>query len=244
MTKKAEQVNFQKVVIGVLMLVVIGGSFLVGRLTTELKLLKSQPGTTANQAAQQLQVAAVARLSDADWQELLKDSAAVRGEESAPVTMVEFTDYQCPFCKRAFEQTWPELVKEYIDTGKVRYLVHDLPLSIHPNAPVAAEAARCAGEQGKYWQMHDAIFTNQDDWANGQVDELMQQYARGVGVNMAQFNNCYEGEKYKAAVEADVALAARLGATGTPTFYINGRSLVGAQPIAAFKVVIEEELGK
>jgi protein-disulfide isomerase len=243
MAKKAEKVNFQKAVIGVLMLVVIGGAFWVGRLTTELKLLKDQPGT-ANQAAQQPQVAATARLSEADWQALLKDSAAVRGEENAPVVMVEFTDYQCPFCKRAFEQTYPEIKKQYIDTGKVRYLVHDLPLPIHPNAPAAALAARCAGEQGRYWPMHDAIFAGQDDWANGKVDELMRQYARGVGVNAGQFNNCYDGAKYQTVVEADAALAARLGATGTPTFFINGRTLVGAQPIAAFKAVIEEELGK
>lgn len=243
MAKKTEKANFQKVVIGVLVLVVVGGAFWVGRLTTELKLLKSPGGKAANQAAQP-QVAVASRLADDVWQGLLKDPAASQGEETAPVTIVEFTDYQCPFCKRAFEQTWPELKREYIDMGKVRYLVHDLPLPIHPNAPAAALAARCAGEQGKYWPMHDAIFTNQDEWANGQADELMKQYARAAGVNQSQFNSCYDGKKYQAAIEADAKLANEVGATGTPTFFINGRSLIGAQPIAAFKAVIEEELGK
>lgn len=239
MAKTAEKVNFQKAVIGVLVLVVVGGAFWVGRLTTELKLVKSSP-----QPQGQPQVAAASRLADDVWQGLLKNPAASQGEETAPVILVEFTDYQCPFCKRAFEQTWPAILKDYIDTGKVRYLVRDLPLSIHPNAPAAALAARCAGEQGKYWPMHDAIFTNQDEWANGKVDELMKQYARAAGVNPSQFNGCYDGEKYKAVIEADAALAAQLGATGTPTFFINGRSLVGAQPIASFRAVIEEELGK
>ena len=243
MAKRIEKVNFQKAVIGILMLVVIGGAFWVGRLTTELKLLKSPGGKAANQAAQP-QVAAASRLADDVWQVVLKEPAAVQGEGNAPVTLVEFTDYQCPFCKRAFEQTYPEIKKQYMDTGKVRYLVHDLPLAIHPNAPAAALAARCAGEQGKYWLMHDEIFVNQDEWANGKVDELMKQYAKAVGVNQSQFNSCYDGEKYQAAIEADTKLANELGATGTPTFFINGRTLVGAQPIAAFKAVIEEELKK
>lgn len=239
MAKKIEKVNFQKAVIGVLVLVVVAGAFWVGRLTTELKLLKSSP-----QPQSQPQVAAASRLADDVWQGLLKNPAASQGEETAPVTIVEFTDYQCPFCKRAFEQTYPEIKKQYMDTGKVRYLVHDLPLPIHPNAPAAALAARCAGEQGRYWPMHDAIFTNQDEWANGQADELMKQYAKGAGLNPSQFNSCYDGKKYQAAVEADAALAAQLGATGTPTFYINGRTLVGAQPMASFRAMIEEELGK
>lgn len=243
MAKEIEKVNFQKAVIGVLVLVVVAGAFWVGRLTTELKLLKSPGGKAANQAAQPRSSGA-SRLADEVWQNLLKQPAASQGEETVPVTIVEFTDYQCPFCQRAFEQTYPEIKKQYMDTGKARYLVHDLPLPIHPNAPAAALAARCAGEQGKYWPMHDAIFTHQDEWANGQVDELMKQYAKGVGVNPSQFNSCYDGKKYQAAIEADVKLANEVGATGTPTFFINGRSLVGAQPIAAFKAIIEEELGK
>lgn len=93
------------------------------------------------------------------------DDDAVKGDANAPVTIIEFTDYQCPFCSRHFEQTFGQIESEYIDTGKVKYVVRDFPLGFHPNAQKAAEAAECAGDQGRYWEMHDQLFSNQGEWS-------------------------------------------------------------------------------
>jgi len=241
-----KKVSMSQVVIGGLLVAVVVGAFWVGKLTTELKLLKSQPqGTQQAGGAQQPQVAAATVLGDDQWQKLLQDPVASLGKADAKVIMVEFTDFQCPFCKRAFEQSFSEIKKQYIDTGKIKYIVRDLPLGIHPNAPAAALAVRCAAEQGKYWEMHDKLFEKQEEWSGlSDPGQKFKEYAGSVGVNGAKFASCLDGEKYKQAIDADLALANSVGASGTPTFFIDGRSLVGAQPFAAFKAVIEEELKK
>ena len=170
------------------------------------------------------------------------------GLQEAPITLVEFSDYQCPFCQRYSAATLPELKRDYIDTGKVRYVFRDFPLdSIHPQARKAAEAARCAGEQGKYWEMHDTLFKNQ---ATLQVDNL-KQFARTLGLAENQFNSCLDQGKYAQVVNEDVSAASAVGVTGTPSFFIGrttqgefieGTRLVGAQPIASFRRIIDQLL--
>lgn len=242
--KQVEKLNKQIWVIGGLVVLVIVAAFWVGRLTTEIKLLKStKTGTEQQIGGGQLEAAVATVLPDEDWQKLLGDPAAEQGNKDALITIVEFVDYQCPFCKRAFEQTYPELKQQYVDTGKVRWLMRDLPLSIHSNAPAAALSARCAGEQDKYWQMHDQLFAKQDEWSNlANPDDKLGQYVAQLGLNIGQFRQCYAGKKYEAQVKADEELAGKVGATGTPTFFINGQTLVGAQPLSAFTKVIEAEL--
>ena len=105
-------------------------------------------------------------VSDELWQQLLDNPAASKGPDDAAVTLVEYTDYQCPFCQRHFQQTSGLIEENYVDNGKIRYITKDLPLSFHPNAHAASQAARCAGDQGKYWEMHDALFENQQSWSN------------------------------------------------------------------------------
>lgn len=173
------------------------------------------------------------------WDELTSSFAASIGSENAPVTMVEFTDYQCPFCARYFTNTHPQIVEEYIDTGKLRYLVRDLPLPIHPNAPAAAMAARCAGDQGKYWEMHDLLFNKQTEWQSGNTSEMFPGYAVELGLNSGEFTSCVTSEKYKDQISEDQALAQRIGASGTPAFIINKELVIGAQPFTAFQQVIE-----
>ena len=136
------------------------------------------------------------------------------------------------------------IVSDYVDTGEVKYILRDLPLSFHPNAKPAAMAARCAGDQGQYWEMHDKIFQGQEEWSKGGADEVFAGYARELGLNMGEYNSCYEDEVHAAAIDADLALAAKVGASGTPTFFINGVKLVGAQPITAFQAAIDEALGE
>lgn len=203
----------------------------------------TQPAETGNTAPQ----APPEQVNlDADtWEEVTTDPAAVIGEDGADIVMVEFTDYQCPFCARYFEETYGQVVENFVDTGRVQYMVRDLPLSFHQNAKPAAIAARCAGEQDAYVAMHDALFEFQDEWVNvSDTQETFVGYASELGINTDDFTTCLGSEEIEAQVDADLALANKVGATGTPTFFINGTKLVGAQPYAAFESVIEEELAE
>lgn len=171
---------------------------------------------------------------------------AVDGSSDAPVTIIEFSDYQCPFCLRFFQETKPQLDKLYVDTGKVRFIYKDFPLdSIHAQARAAALAAECAGAQGKYWEMHDRIYQGKDEWADKpQAVDVLKGYGSEVGLAVDVFNACMDNERYAAEIQADLEEGGRAGVTGTPTFYINGRQLVGAQPLDAIVQVIEAELNK
>jgi protein-disulfide isomerase len=161
----------------------------------------------------------------------------VRGVASAPVTIIEFSDYQCPFCARV-NPTLEQVRKTYGD--KVKIIFKDFPLPNHPQAPKAAEAAHCAGEQGKYWELHDHMFANQRAL---NVPEL-KQYAATLGLDAAKFNQCLDSGKHAGLVAAGTAQGERMGVNSTPTLYINGRPLIGAQPFEAFKQIIDEELAK
>lgn len=168
-----------------------------------------------------------------------RGNAYFKGDEDAPVTIIEYSDFQCPFCLRFFEQTLPEIERQYVDTGKAMLVYKHLPLSsIHPYAEKAAEAAECAGVQGKFWEMHDKIFQNQAALA---VDNL-KGYAASLGVNAKKFNACLDNGDMAKKVQDDLAEATRIGASGTPTFLINGQKVVGAQPFGAFQAVIDAEL--
>jgi protein-disulfide isomerase len=158
-----------------------------------------------------------------------------RGPNDAPVTIVEFSDFQCPFCK-AVLPTINELMTRY--PGKVRWEFRDFPVQLHPGAAKAHEAARCAGEQGKFWEYHDALFARSP---NHSLPEL-QSFARDLNVESAAFAECLEGSKYHAAVAGDIDEGKRLGVEGTPTFFINGRMREGEQSLAAFQELIESEL--
>ena len=172
--------------------------------------------------------------------EVSVDDDAFIGEENALVTIVEFSDYQCPFCERFYLQTLDQLKEEYIDTGKVKLVYRDFPLDFHPNAQKAAEAAECAGEQNKYFQMHDKLFENQ---VALDTDDL-KKYAKDIGLNTAQFNTCLDTGKMASEVESDYQEGVNYGVSGTPAFFINGKLIEGAQPFSVFKQAIDAELNK
>lgn len=198
------------------------------------------------QAAQQQAPAAAAPLSDADWAEIQKDPVFVIGDKNAKVTMVEFTDYQCPFCEQFYTQSQKQLIDDYVKTGKMKIVLRDQPLPFHPNAASAAQLVRCAVDQGKGLEMHDQLFTNQAVWAPLTGDALFAKYtelAKSAGANADKAVACVKADTYKKALEADAALGTRVGAGGTPTFFIEGEPLVGAQPVASFKAKIDEKLG-
>lgn len=167
-----------------------------------------------------------------------------KGQDDAPITIVEYSDFQCPFCARFFEQTYGTLVKEYIDTGKVRLEFRDYPLAqIHPNAQGAAVASRCAAEQGVYWEMHDKLFGSQAEWS-GLPDpkETFGGYASALGIDQAAFATCLTSGKFDQAIQEDLQAGQAAGVSGTPSFLINGELLVGAQPIDAFREAIDTVL--
>ena len=164
--------------------------------------------------------------------------AAVRGSEKAKVTIVKFEDFQCPYCKTV-QPTFAELLKRY--DGKVRVVHKDLPLdAIHPRARPAAEAARCAGEQGKFWDYHDKLYANGAKFTSEELNST----AKELGLDTDSFEKCVASGKFKGAVQKDLLEGAKLGLNGTPAFFINGRELTGAQPLEAFVAVIDEELGQ
>ena len=156
-----------------------------------------------------------------------------RGPAHAPVTIVEFTDYSCPYCKQHASQTLPQLMKEY--EGQVRYVVRNFPIhSLHPFAQKAAEAAGCAQEQGKFWEFHHMLFSRAPEHG---VDSL-KAYAARAGLNPMRFNYCLKSGARTKAVERDIADGIKYGVGGTPTFFVNGRILSGAQPIEAFRPLV------
>jgi protein-disulfide isomerase len=168
---------------------------------------------------------------------LAVDEAPVRGEVSAPVTVIEFTDFHCPFCRRV-QPTLMQLLTKY--KGKVRLVFRHFPIDqLHPTARKASEAAWCAQQQGKFWEYHDGLFEAGNDASPAALGKI----ASKVGLDEAQFEACTESTEASAAVNSDLEEAQRLGLTGTPTFFINGRPLVGGLPLDAFTEIIDEELG-
>jgi protein-disulfide isomerase len=165
------------------------------------------------------------------------EDAPVKGPNDAWVTVVEVSDFQCPFCKRAAD-TLKEVEQKY---GKdVRFVFKNNPLPFHNRATPAAMAGACAAEQGKFWKMHDSMFSNQDKLE----DANLESYAKEAGLDMGKWKGCVSANKFKGRIDQEIAKAAQLGARGTPAFFINGRFLSGAQPLPAFQALIDEELKK
>lgn len=167
------------------------------------------------------------------------------GDDNAPVTIVEFTEYQCPFCKRYVDETFSQIKENYIDTGKVKYVIRDFPLPFHGNAQKASEAANCADDQGKYWEYHEKLFAEQETWSEKGSDEAIaafKDYAKNLGLETVEFGKCLDEDAYKDEIDQDLADGQNYGVSGTPSFFINGYLLVGAQPYEAFEQMIEEQL--
>jgi protein-disulfide isomerase len=172
-------------------------------------------------------------------------NAPVLGKSDAPVTMVEFTDLECPFCRAFHTASFEEIKRKYIDTGKLRYVSRDYPLPFHPQALPAARVARCAGEQGRFWEMREALITNALD------TETMVNLARGMKLDQPKLQACIGDERIEKAVQADIADAeSTAGVSGTPTFVIGksggdsveGLRIVGAQPLPIFEGRIQSLL--
>jgi protein-disulfide isomerase len=161
------------------------------------------------------------------------------GSPSAPVTIIEFSDFQCSFCKRFWAETLPKLKEAYINTGKARFSYRHFAI-LGKHSEQAALASECAAEQGKFWEYHDQLFKNQGGLAF--TEAKLKQYASDIGLNLGIFGTCLGTGKYREKVERETEAAANLGGRGTPLFIVSQRPLVGAQPYSVFQKMIDEEL--
>jgi len=201
----------------------------------ELKLLQNQLPTEQSKLAMKISA----------------DNDPVIGNLDAPITIIEFSDFQCPFCARFYTQTLPLIYEEYIDQGKVKLVFRDFPIqSIHPNAVPAAVASECANEQGKFKEMHDILFDNQNEWNNQETVDalsLFSQYATEIQLEQETFDSCLTSGKYIEEIQKDLIDGQNYGVSGTPGFFVGNDQIgyvqiKGAQPFDIFKKVIDAQL--
>ena len=170
----------------------------------------------------------------------LADDDPFLGDENAPVTIIEFSDYECPFCERFYRQTLPSIKSTYIETGKAMFVYRDFPLGFHSQAEPAAIAANCAGEQRKYFQFHDKIFDN--GGARGKSNVDYKNWAQEIGLDVPRWEKCTNDPAQKQEIQKDIGDGSAAGISGTPGFIINGKLISGAQPFSVFQQVIEAEI--
>lgn len=181
----------------------------------------------------------------ADSDAIKADLARIQGSPNAPVWVIEVSDFQCPYCKQWHDQTYRKLRDEYVSTGKIRLAYVNFPLAQHAHAGPAAEAAMCAGAQGKFWEMHDALFTSQDKWAGlPSTADYFRSLAGATGVDLPRWLECVRSGKMRPWIQADHDRAERAGAASTPSFMIGDQLLVGAQPIENMRSAIDSALAK
>ncbi|MEY4731148.1 MAG: hypothetical protein RL681_94 [Candidatus Parcubacteria bacterium] len=177
----------------------------------------------------------------------IQERDVILGDPKAPVTVIEYGDYQCPFCVRFFEQTEPQIVEQYVKTGKAKFIFRDLAF-LGPESVEAAEAAECAKDQGKYWVFHDALYAAESKDGqehNGNLNrDLFVKLAGQVGMDATKLGECYDANKYADVVQAVVKAAQGGGVTATPSSLVDGQLIQGAQPIDTFKTAIDAALAK
>ncbi len=173
----------------------------------------------------------------------------IKGNSNALITLVDFSDFGCPFCQRYATTTFPQLMKDYVDTNKIRYAFMQFPLEEHPNAKSAALASECANDQGKFWQYHDTLFSTQPQWKSLSANDVatyFKKYAVDLGLNPLKFDSCFNGKKYENKIDHDIQIGAPY-VTGTPTFYIGNNKdgyteIDGSQPPSTFQQTIDHLL--
>jgi protein-disulfide isomerase len=195
----------------------------------------SNGGAAAPSAAQAPTAPQPAAGVTAEQMAALLEDANVKGDPDAPVTIVEYSDFECPFCARFYSDTLSQIEAQYIDTGVVKLAYKHFPLSFHPNAQKAGEAFECAADQDAAWEMHDTLFEK----GMGSGVPTFKQYAADLGLDQAEFDDCLDSGKYATKVSSQAQEAQSVGVRGTPGFLINGQLVSGAQPFAVFQQAIE-----
>lgn len=224
---------------------ILPGAILIAAILVSGSVLYSRsPGTSNQNAAIGQKTPVVMQKADID----LKD-APMLGNPSAPVTVVEFGDFQCPFCQRYAQTNQSALVNQYVNTGKVKFVWKDYPF-LGQESFWAAEAARCANDQGKFWQYHDYLYSHQGQENSGTFSKVnLKKFAQALGLNTAQFNSCVDSGKYTAFIQAENQKGSTYGVSGTPATFIDGQLVadsdgnsVGAAPFSVFQNIIDQNL--
>ncbi|MGY5151740.1 MAG: DsbA family protein [Candidatus Nitrosopumilus sp. bin_6a] len=185
--------------------------------------------------------------------QISKDNDPILGDPKAPVSIIEFSNYQCQFCARFYSDTLPLLYSEYIETGKVNIIYRDFPIQkIYSNAMSTALASECANEQGKFWEYHDMLFETQNSWKQSKYDLLiltLKQFAKELNLNQEKFDSCLDSSKYAEEINQDIADGEKYLVLGTPTFFVGNEemgysSIFGGQTFSDFRIVIDEKLNQ
>jgi protein-disulfide isomerase len=245
--RKLSVLNTSRIMVTLLII----AAFLIGVLYTKVQYLeKGQAGTVAQTAGNQAAggtAGTVAQAPAAPGAKVNVDPGhfPIKGDKNAKVTIIEFADFRCPFCEQFFSQTESQVFKDYVDTGKVKFAFRNYAF-LGPASIVAADAAECANDQGKFWEFHDYLYKNQPPETDTTMynTDTLTQAAVSLGMNDSQFRSCLDSKKDDALATKDMTDGQAAGITGTPTFVINGTLLVGAQPYASIKAAIDQELAK
>lgn len=232
----------------ILVVLLIIATFYSGYATSQIRILQGKSLPSTVQAAPQIQPAGAAvPQALAPGQKVTVDIGhfPIKGNDSAKVTIIAFEDFRCPFCERFFTQVEGQLIKDYVDTGKAKLAFRQYQFLGAPSV-MAGNAAECANEQNKFWEFHDYLYKNQPSESDVSMytSDKLTAIAGGLGMDTTSFKSCLDSAKYQKNVDQDLADGQKAGVTATPTFYINGSQLVGAQPYSAFKTLIDQELTK
>ena len=257
-TNKSENIvvkksTFNKLIMGIVTASIVSaflGGYMLGAETVEPSdiVIRDTDGSTSSRPSLSQE-----QMGPQIIQNISLDDDPVRGNPNAEITIIEFSDFQCPFCAKFHSQTLPLLMKNYIETGKVKFVYRDFPITgIHPNAIPTALASECADEQGKFWEYHDMIFQNQGQWKDlelSQTVNLFKQYASELKLNGDEFGTCLDSGKYLYEVNNDYQEGQRYGVTGTPGFFVGNEKIgftkiIGAQPFSTFQKILDEQLSR
>lgn len=229
----------------ILVLLLIIAAFVIGSLVTKVQYLEKNAAVLSQETTLDNTPTTAPLPTRPTRLDVNQGALPLLGNENAKVTIVEFSDFQCPFCRKFYTETLPQVKESYIDTGKVKLAYRHFPLSFHPMSMPSALASECASEQGKFWEYHDKLFEEQEKLGQGTVQytiDDIKQWAADIGLNTAQFNECLDSEKYKDKIEKDLQEAIAAGVNSTPTFSVNGGIINGALPFSSFKAVLDNLL--
>lgn len=202
-------------------------------------------GSRGGRAASADTAAVALTAADIDSIRARADRSRIKGDSTAPLWIVEVSDFQCPYCRLWAEQTYPAIGSEFVAKGRIRMAYLNLPMPMHAHAVLAAEAALCAGAQDRFWQYHDSLFATQPRWSElPSADSTFRELARAIGLNVPEWQGCITSGAMRAVIAQDVQRIEQTGARSTPTFFIGDTAIVGAQPIERFRAVIEAQLAR
>lgn len=219
-------------------------TFLVGYLLATVQALKAGPQAPSNPGTAAVPQPSTPPGNDPNKvYEISPGRLPIKGREDAKVTIIEFADFRCPFCEKVFSDVEPQIMKDYVDTGKAKFAFRHYAF-LGPASLVAAHAAECANEQGKFWEMYDYLFKNQPPESDTTMynSDTLSQAAGSLGMDAGQFKGCVDSKKYQKEIDADQAAGQKASVNATPTFFINGKQILGAQPYESFKTAIEAAL--